>query len=61
MSLLFDHYPSEPDCQQCRNAYTLLCNAHDTSSSFLEIFNTTTNEIFKVSKIFLEEVDHKLM
>ena len=41
MSLLFDHYPSEPDCQQCGNAYTLLCNAHDTSSSFLEIFNTT--------------------
>ena len=42
MSSLFEHYPSEPDCQKCCwNAYTLLCNAHDTSSSFLEIFNTT--------------------
>ena len=41
MSSLFAHYPSEPDCQQCWNAYTLLCNAHDASSSFLEIFKTT--------------------
>lgn len=41
MSSLFEHYPSEPDCQQCWKAYTLLCNAHETSSSFLEIFNTT--------------------
>lgn len=42
MSSRFDHYPSEPDCQQCCwNAYILLRNAHDTSSSFLEIFNTT--------------------
>lgn len=41
MSSLFGHYPSEPNCQQCRNAFTLLRNAHDTSGSFLEVFNTT--------------------
>ncbi len=41
MSSRFDHYPSEPNCQQCRNAFTLLRNAHDTSGSFLEVFNAT--------------------
>lgn len=41
MSSLFKHYPSEPNCRQCGNAFTLLGNAHDTSGSFLEVFNTT--------------------
>ena len=41
MSSRFNHYPSEPNCQQCRNAFTLLRNAHDTSGSFLEVFNVT--------------------
>ena len=41
MSSRFDHYSSEPDCQQCWKAYTLLCNAHETSSSFLETFERT--------------------
>ena len=41
MSSRFDHYPSGPNCQQCRNAFTLLRNAHDTSGSFLEVFNAT--------------------
>ena len=41
MSSLFKHYPSEPNCRQCGNAFTLLGNALDTSGSFLEVFNTT--------------------
>jgi hypothetical protein len=29
----------KPSNKQCENAYLILCNAHDASSSFLEIFN----------------------
>lgn len=45
MLSLFKHYPSKPNCRQycrqCENAFTLLRNAHETSGSFLEVFNTT--------------------
>ena len=41
MSSPFKHYPSKPNRRQCGNAFTLLCNAHDTSGSFLQVFNTT--------------------
>lgn len=41
MSSLFEYYPSKPNCRQCESAFTLLGNAHDTSGSFLEVFNTT--------------------
>lgn len=44
----FHHYPAEPNCHQCGNAYTLLCNTHDTSSSFLEIFDTKARRISEV-------------
>ncbi len=44
----FHHYPAEPKCPQCRNAYTLLCKMHDTSSSFLEIFNAKTSSAEEV-------------
>ena len=45
MSSRFDHYPSEPNCQQCWRAYTLLCNAHETSSSFYETFERTRRKV----------------
>ena len=59
MSSRFDHYPSEPNCQQCRNAFTLLRNAHDTSGSFLEVFNATRKgrPLIKI-KIFSEQCSH---
>ena len=44
----FHHYPAEPKCHQCRNAYTLLCKMHDTSSSFLEIFDAKTSSAEEV-------------
>lgn len=50
MSSRFDHYPSEPDCQQCWKAYTLLCNAHETSKSFLETFERTRRNAKEASK-----------
>ena len=34
----FKHYPAPPDAPGCQNAFTILCNAHDTASSFLEAF-----------------------
>jgi hypothetical protein len=40
MSSLFKHFPSKPACGQCLNAYVILCNAHDTASSFLDSFTT---------------------
>ena len=37
----FSHYPSQSLSQASKNAHTILCNAHDASSSFLNIFNAT--------------------
>lgn len=34
----FSHYPDQPQSGECSNAYTILCNAHDASSSFLDTF-----------------------
>lgn len=41
MPTLFQHYPARPANDKCENAFIILCNAHDASSSFLDIFNTT--------------------
>lgn len=41
MTTLFQHYPNSPNCPKCEYSYLILCNAHDTSSSFLDIFNNT--------------------
>lgn len=41
MSSLFDHYPVRPSNSVCESAYIILKNAHDASSSFLDIFNKT--------------------
>ncbi|MFX0197949.1 MAG: hypothetical protein ACFFCW_17655 [Candidatus Hodarchaeota archaeon] len=40
MPSLFGHYPQRPANPICENSYVILCNAHDTSSSFLDSFNT---------------------
>ena len=40
MASLFSHMPEEPRNQHCQLAYTILCKAHDASSSFLDTFNT---------------------
>lgn len=37
----FQHYPNRPISVLCEPAYIILCNAHDTSGSFLDIFETT--------------------
>lgn len=39
MPTRFDNYPTEPRNGECRNAYIILCNAHDAASSFLDIFD----------------------
>lgn len=36
---LFKHFPDEPGSDLCQNAFVILCNAHDASSAFLEIFD----------------------
>lgn len=41
MASLFDHYPERSANPECDSAYLILCNAHDTSSSFLDIFLST--------------------
>jgi len=40
MPSLFLQHPSEPRSHLCQNAFVILCNAHDTSSSFLDTFKT---------------------
>lgn len=36
----FSHYPQRPSSSECSSAYIILCNAHDTASSFLDIFES---------------------
>lgn len=38
MASKFKHYPDEPQNQDAKNAYYILCSAHEAASSFLEIF-----------------------
>lgn len=38
MPTRFQHFPPEPKSKECENAYSILCNAHDAASSFLDIF-----------------------
>lgn len=38
MTTRFQHYPQEPKSPACENARAILCNAHDSASSFLDIF-----------------------
>lgn len=38
---MFYNYPKRPASNECDNAFIILCNAHDASSSFLDIFETT--------------------
>ena len=37
----FQPYPSRPASDAARNAFTILCCAHDAASSFLDIFEAT--------------------
>lgn len=41
MTTKFAHYPQKPNHERISNAYVILCNTHDASSSFLDIFETT--------------------
>lgn len=41
MPSLFQHYPTRPANNKCENAFIILSNAHDASSSLLDIFNTS--------------------
>ena len=40
MPARFQYAPQRPENSLCQNSYLILCNAHDASSSFLEIFDT---------------------
>lgn len=40
MTSLFEHYPDRPRSAPCQSAFIILCNAHDTTTSFLDIFNS---------------------
>ena len=40
MTSKFQHYPPKPQCKECSNAQIILCNAHDSATSFLDIFNS---------------------
>jgi len=37
----FEHHPQKPKNSEVLNAYVILCNTHDASSSFLHLFETT--------------------
>ena len=37
----FSHYPQKVRTDLLKNAYIILCNAHDASSSFIDIFEKT--------------------
>jgi hypothetical protein len=39
MPTLFNHYPNHPANALCDTSFVILCNTHDTASSFLETFN----------------------
>lgn len=34
----FGHYPARPRSPECSSSFTILCNAHDAASSFLDAF-----------------------
>lgn len=36
---MFSHLPAKPKSTQCLNSFTILCNAHDASTSFLDTFD----------------------
>lgn len=36
----FSHYPPKPRAPECSASFTILCNAHDAASSFLDAFET---------------------
>jgi hypothetical protein len=38
MATRFAHYPNKPTSPECQSAFTILCNAHDAASSFLDAF-----------------------
>jgi hypothetical protein len=38
MNTLFKHFPGEPREGPCENAHSILCNAHDAATSFLDTF-----------------------
>lgn len=38
MTTKFSHYPSAPRSPKLQRSYIILCNAHDTASSFIETF-----------------------
>ena len=40
METLFQHFPNQPASVSCQKAYVILCNTHDTATSFLDIFGT---------------------
>lgn len=40
MQSKFLHQPTKPVHEECLSAHVILCNAHDASSSFLDIFST---------------------
>lgn len=37
----FEYYPDSPAADAARNAFTILCSAHNAASSFLDIFEAT--------------------
>jgi CRISPR/Cas system endoribonuclease Cas6 (RAMP superfamily) len=41
MESKFEHYPQKPKTSEVLNAYVILCNTHDASSSFLHLFEST--------------------
>ncbi|MCU0571086.1 MAG: hypothetical protein MUF49_31540 [Oculatellaceae cyanobacterium Prado106] len=54
---LFNHYPTRPKHQATINAYLILCSAHKTASSFLEIFISTENTQESIEQSTDEEQD----
>lgn len=54
---LFDCYPEKPENQAALNAYLILCSAHKTASSFLEIFINTQEAQQSVNNSTDEEQD----
>jgi len=38
MNTLFEHFPEKPSDGSCEDAFSILCNAHDSATSFLDTF-----------------------
>lgn len=57
MGSQYDNYPVETRCHETKNAYYILCKAHETCSSFLTIYDSTVTNSVHTDEIVHQEND----